>query len=101
MKKHFILVAALTMPFLAGASEESIAPEASSEALVSEDPSASARLVPALLPYCWDLDQKTCNGTGQTQNCTDGEWTDYVCTCRVYPVFPTGTKRIWDCPEVR
>ncbi|MCP3103544.1 hypothetical protein LZ198_32140 [Myxococcus sp. K15C18031901] len=102
MKKHFLLIAALSMPFLAGASEQSASAEASYEAqLVSEDPAASARLIPPLLQYCWDLDQDACTSVGSTQNCTDGIWTDYVCTCRSYSVFPTGTKRIWDCPEVR
>jgi hypothetical protein len=97
MKKHILLVAALFMPVLAGASEESVAPEASFEDLVSEDPAASALSLPPVLPYCWDIDGDICNGTGQVQNCTDGEWSDYVCVCRMYST----SRRIWDCPEVR
>jgi hypothetical protein len=102
MKKHFLLVAALSMPFLAGASEQSDSAEASfDEQFVSEEESANAQRIPPLLSNCWDLDQTACTNVGATQNCTDGIWTDYVCTCRSYPVYPTGTKRAWDCPEVR
>ncbi|MDY7227572.1 hypothetical protein [Hyalangium rubrum] len=48
---------------------------------------------PALLPYCWNHEGTRCLTPGKTQNCTDGIWSDYVCTCR--------TNYTWDCPEVR
>ncbi|MBN8467432.1 hypothetical protein JYJ95_12990 [Corallococcus exiguus] len=102
MKKHFLLVAALSVPFLAGASEPSDSAEASfDEQFVSEEESDSAQRILPRLPYCWDLNQTVCTSAGSTQRCTDGIWADYVCTCRSYPVFPNGTQRIWDCPEVR
>ncbi|WP_223645733.1 hypothetical protein [Corallococcus sp. EGB] len=101
MKKHFLLVAALAIPFLAGATGQSSSAEASHEQLVSEEESDNAQRIPPLLSNCWDLDQTACTSVGSTQNCTDGIWTDYVCTCRSYSVYPTGTKRVWDCPEVR
>lgn len=47
---------------------------------------------PPLLPYCWDIDKTSCSPVGATQNCQDGIWSDYVCTCRSYT---------WDCDEVR
>ncbi|WP_224368826.1 hypothetical protein [Hyalangium versicolor] len=50
------------------------------------------KVIPPLLSYCWVLEGTGCSPVGKTQNCTDGIWTDYVCTCRA-----TG----WDCPEVR
>ena len=54
-----------------------------------------------LLPYCWNLDQTSCSSLGQTQRCTDGIWSDYVCTCRAYSNYPFNPVRRWDCPDVR
>jgi hypothetical protein len=48
---------------------------------------------PSLLPYCWELDQKTCYPRGSTQHCTDGIYIDYICNC-------TSSGK-WQCPEVR
>jgi hypothetical protein len=55
---------------------------------------------PQLLPYCWNLDQTSCSPVGATQRCTDGIWTDYVCTCKRY-TSGTSQYQIWDCPTVR
>lgn len=49
-------------------------------------------------PYCWDLDGTYCSPVGSTRNCTDGIWSDYVCTCRYDSYYRTN---YWDCPEVR
>lgn len=56
---------------------------------------------PVLLPYCWNLDNTACSSLGQTQRCTDGIWSDYVCTCRSYNNYPYNPVWRWDCPEVR
>jgi hypothetical protein len=59
---------------------------------------------PTLLPYCWNLDNTSCSPLGATKRCTDGIWSDYVCTCRAYTYgypYPTSTVWRWDCPEVR
>jgi hypothetical protein len=55
----------------------------------------------ALLPYCWNVDNTQCSSLGQTKRCTDGIWSDYVCTCREYYISPTQKVWRWDCPEVR
>lgn len=52
-------------------------------------------------PYGWNLDNTSCSSLGQTQNCTDGIWSDYVCVCREFGGFPYPVVWRWDCPEVR
>ncbi|MCP3166698.1 hypothetical protein [Myxococcus qinghaiensis] len=99
MRKHTLLVAVLALPFLAGA-EQTRSDEALEQLGSEEDTSTEARPIPPLPPYCWDLDLTACTSTGATRICTDGIWSDYVCTCRLY-TGPGGTQRVWDCPEVR
>jgi len=61
------------------------------------------------IPYCWDVDNTSCQAQdeGQIISCTDGTWYDYICECSQfrnytgpYPWDYTVEYR-WDCSEVR
>jgi hypothetical protein len=59
---------------------------------------------PAPPPYCWDLEHYSCSFLNSTRTCTDGTWSDYVCTCREFtPSFPQPPYPVlrWECPELR
>ncbi|ADO74767.1 hypothetical protein [Stigmatella aurantiaca] len=70
--------------------QEAVAP-------LDPEPAAQARIPPPQ-PYCWNLDNTACTFVGSTLSCTDGSFTNYVCTCRLNPATHAQT---WDCPEVR
>ncbi|QRN95377.1 hypothetical protein JRI60_40920 [Archangium violaceum] len=103
MKKAFLVILGLALPALAAASEPTPVPESEPVVIVSQEEGSEAELqsrLPPPQPYCWDLDNTACTSVGSILSCTDGIYTDYVCTCRSYTSGST-TKRIWDCPEVR
>jgi hypothetical protein len=80
--------------------EEPLAPPAEpQEAVAPLAPESAAQpRIPPPQPYCWNLDNTACTYVGSTLSCTDGTFTDYVCTCKQN----TATNaRSWDCPEVR
>ena len=95
MKKALLVALSLSFPAFAAPDfdSEELSVDVDPEELVSRE---EAALGPTLLPFCWDLDYTSCSRPGTTQRCTDGIWSDYVCTCR-----PLGTRNVWDCPEVR
>jgi|GEM_PF-6781710 len=97
MQKAFLVALSLALPAFAAPGFDSDAMDVDPEELVSQEASDEAsRGGPVLLPYCWDISYTTCTSRGATQQCTDGIWTDYVCTCRAF-----GSRNVWDCPEVR
>ncbi len=99
MKKVFLAALCLSLPVFAS-SYESL-PESEGEATPAEEEVLSSEESVVILPYCWDIDQRSCSRQGATQGCTDGIYSDYVCTCIRYTSYPYQTRLIWDCPEVR
>ncbi|MCP3064004.1 hypothetical protein LXT21_35035 [Myxococcus sp. K38C18041901] len=100
MMKRILLAVALCVPFLASAEDYYTGSDEAAEQLTSEELASTeeARLIPPLLQYCWEQDNTACTSLNATQNCTDGIWSDYVCTCRLSTLTQ---RRAWDCPEVR
>ncbi|PTL75140.1 hypothetical protein [Vitiosangium sp. GDMCC 1.1324] len=101
MKKLFLITLCLTLPAFASEPEPSPSSQSTVETSGEENTDTESLMSgPVLLPYCWNLDQTSCSPAGATQGCTDGIYTDYVCTCVSYTVGTTRTVK-WDCPEVR
>ncbi|HEX8539716.1 MAG TPA: hypothetical protein VF664_19800, partial [Cystobacter sp.] len=48
---------------------------------------------PVIYPYCWNLNGTSCTSLNAKAPCTDGTYSDYVCTCLSDWKF--------HCPEVR
>ncbi|MFP2959832.1 hypothetical protein ACLEPN_18865 [Myxococcus sp. 1LA] len=95
MKKVFLAVLSLSLPAFAAPEFDEDAVYEDAEALVSQESSDEASR-PPLLQFCWNLHYTTCPRPGATQQCTDGIWSDYVCTCKAF-----NGRNVWDCPEVR
>jgi hypothetical protein len=103
MKKAFLVILGLALPALSAASEPAPLAESEPVVIVSQEESTEAErqsLLPPPQPYCWELDNKACTYVGSILSCTDGIYTNYVCTCKSYTSGGT-TTRTWDCPEVR
>ncbi|AEI63084.1 hypothetical protein [Corallococcus macrosporus] len=98
MKKAVLIALSLSLPAFAASDfdSEDLSVDVDPETLVSQESFDEASQGRELLPFCWDLHYTSCPRPGATQACTDGIWSDYVCTCR-----PFGTRNVWDCPEVR
>ncbi|ABF90373.1 hypothetical protein MXAN_0605 [Myxococcus xanthus DK 1622] len=96
MKKAFLIALSLSLPAFASSDfdSEDLSVDVDPEELVSQEAADASR--PPLLQFCWNLHYTSCSGPGTTQQCTDGIWSDYVCTCRTL-----GTRNVWVCPEVR
>lgn len=54
-----------------------------------------------ILPYCWNVNGTQCSTPGQTIHCTDGIWSDYICTCYQWQYSYPPHPNTWDCDEVR
>lgn len=93
-----LLLVLCAFPVLA-ASPEAICPAPNlSVSDLSGTPAPTPMVIPQPLPYCWDLDLTYCSPVGSTRGCTDGIYSDYVCTCRYDSYY---RRNYWDCPEVR
>lgn len=97
MKKAFLIALSLSLPAFAASDFESedLSVDVDPEALVSQEEGDEASR-PPLLQFCWDMHYTSCSRPGATQQCTDGIWSDYVCTCKAF-----SGRYVWDCPEVR
>ncbi|AGC43750.1 hypothetical protein MYSTI_02434 [Myxococcus stipitatus DSM 14675] len=96
MKKTLLFAAALALPLLAGATEDVSAEE---QLRGAENQSTEAPR-DFTTPICWEADLTTCGNAGNTMECTDGIWSDYLCVCENHGTTGSPILR-WNCPEVR